>query len=98
MRFKTLLRWQLALVAILTVSFAICVPSLMAQSAGTSSLTGTITDPSGAAIPNVTVTITSNDTGQTRTWYHRIGRRLQVLAAATGQLQSSLCGIGIQDG
>jgi Carboxypeptidase regulatory-like domain len=67
MRSKTLLRWQLAVVAILTVLFAICVPSLLAQSAGTSSLTGTITDPSGAAIPNVTVTITSNDTGQTRT-------------------------------
>ncbi len=43
------------------------VPYLMAQSAGTSALAGTITDPSGAAIPNVTVTITSNGTGQSRT-------------------------------
>jgi hypothetical protein len=41
--------------------------SLMAQSAGTSGLTGTVTDPSGAVIPNVTVTATNNDTGQTRT-------------------------------
>ena len=67
MRTKTLLRWRLALVALLTLSLAICVPSLMAQSAGTSALTGTVTDPSGAAIPNVAVTITSNDTGQSRT-------------------------------
>ena len=52
MRTKTLLRWRLALVALLTLSLAICVPSLMAQSAGTSALTGTVTDPSGAAIPN----------------------------------------------
>ncbi len=43
------------------------VPCLMAQSAGTSALAGTVTDPSGAAIPNVTVTITSNGTGQSRT-------------------------------
>jgi hypothetical protein len=42
-------------------------PRLMAQSAGTAGLAGTVTDPSGAAIPSVTVTLTSNDTGQTRT-------------------------------
>ena len=43
------------------------VPSLMAQSSGTSALTGIIKDPSGATIPNVTVTLTSNATGQVRT-------------------------------
>jgi hypothetical protein len=67
MRSKNLLSSQTALVALCSLLFAICVPSLMAQSAGTSGLTGIITDPSGAAIPNVTVTLTSNDTGQTRT-------------------------------
>src|SRR3984957_1504588 len=66
MRSKTLLCSQLAIVALLTLLLAIGAPSLMAQSAGTSSLTGTITDPSGAPIPGVTVTLTSNDTGQTR--------------------------------
>ena len=40
---------------------------LLGQSAGTAGLTGTITDPSGAAVPNVTVTLTSNDTNQVRT-------------------------------
>jgi hypothetical protein len=54
-------------VMLLAVLLIVCAPVLLAQSAGTSGLGGTITDPSGAAIPNVTVTITSNDTGQTRT-------------------------------
>ena len=40
---------------------------LMAQSAGTGALTGTVTDPSGAAITSATVTLTSNDTNQSRT-------------------------------
>ena len=43
------------------------VPSLPAQSAGTGGLGGTVTDPSGAVIPNVTVTATSVSTGQSRT-------------------------------
>jgi hypothetical protein len=67
MRSKTLLCSRLALIALLTLLFAICVPFLMAQSAGTSSLTGTVTDPSGASVPTVTVTLTSNDTNQVRT-------------------------------
>jgi hypothetical protein len=66
MRSKTLLCSRLAFVALLTLLFAICVPSLMAQSAGTSSLSGIVTDPSGASIPNVVVTLTSNDTNQGR--------------------------------
>jgi hypothetical protein len=39
----------------------------LAQSAGTGALTGTVSDPSAAVIANVTVTVTNNDTGQTRT-------------------------------
>ncbi|PYU19794.1 MAG: hypothetical protein DMG32_23705, partial [Acidobacteria bacterium] len=41
--------------------------SLRAQTAGTGALTGTVKDPSGAVIPNATVTATSRDTGQART-------------------------------
>jgi hypothetical protein len=71
MRSTSLLRsrlaWAALTVASLTLLLGICMPSLMAQSAGTSGLTGTVTDPSGAAIPNVSVTITNNDTGQSRT-------------------------------
>ena len=53
--------------ALLCLLLTAAAPYLMAQSAGTSALAGTITDPSGAAVPNVTVTITNNDTGQSRT-------------------------------
>ncbi len=42
-------------------------PSVAAQTANTGALTGTVTDVSGAVIPNVTVTATSVDTGLART-------------------------------
>ncbi|HTR35324.1 MAG TPA: carboxypeptidase-like regulatory domain-containing protein [Bryobacteraceae bacterium] len=41
--------------------------NLLAQSAGTAGLTGTITDPTGAVVPGVTVTLTNADTNQSRT-------------------------------
>lgn len=47
--------------------FLVVAPRGMAQSAATAALTGTVTDPSGAVIPNVTVTVTSADTGAVRT-------------------------------
>ncbi|MBV8903688.1 MAG: carboxypeptidase regulatory-like domain-containing protein, partial [Acidobacteriia bacterium] len=40
---------------------------VLAQSAGTAGLNGTVTDPSGAAVPNVTVTLTNTETNQSRT-------------------------------
>src|SRR5436309_165431 len=48
------------------VLFIISVPSLMAQTASTGALTGTVMDSSGAVLPGVMVTTTSVDTGQTR--------------------------------
>ncbi len=66
MKFRKPLSAWLAIASLLTL-FAVSVSTLLAQSAGTAALAGVVTDPSGAAIPNVTVTITSNDTGLTRT-------------------------------
>src|ERR1700690_2503242 len=43
------------------------VPSLGAQTASTGALTGTVTDSSGAVIPNVSVTAVSADSGASRT-------------------------------
>jgi Carboxypeptidase regulatory-like domain len=43
------------------------VPHLSAQTAATGALSGTVTDSTGAVVPNVTVTATSADTGQART-------------------------------
>src|ERR1700690_2268351 len=58
---------QLRLVAFVAIFLIVAAGALLAQSAGTSGLVGTITDPSGAAVPNVTVTLTSSDTNQART-------------------------------
>ncbi len=46
--------------------FITLVPSLMAQTAVTGALSGTVMDSSGAVLPGVMVTTTSVDTGQTR--------------------------------
>lgn len=67
MKNTTLLRSQVTAALALTLLLALLIPTVWAQSAGTSALAGTVTDPSGAAIPNVTVTLTSNATGQVRT-------------------------------
>jgi hypothetical protein len=63
MKFKTASLSKFLVVALL-VFFA---QSVWAQSAGTSGLAGSVKDPSGASIPNVTVTATHTSTGQTRT-------------------------------
>src|SRR5206468_3345216 len=42
-------------------------PSALAQTAGTSSLTGRVSDPTGAVLPGVTVTATAVATNQART-------------------------------
>lgn len=55
---------MLCVVALLLLPW---VPSLLAQSAGTGALTGTVTDPTGAVLPNATVTLISSDTNQVRT-------------------------------
>ena len=67
MKITTLLRLQVTAVLAMTLLLTMFVPAAMAQSSGTSGLAGIITDPSGAAIPNVTVTLTSNSTGAVRT-------------------------------
>jgi hypothetical protein len=66
MKFSKPLSAWLAIASLLML-LAVSASTLMAQSAGTSALAGTVTDPSGASVPNVTVTLTSNATGQTRT-------------------------------
>jgi len=72
--------WVVLVTSLLIVVLAGCGSSLRAQSESTGALTGTITDPSGAAIPSATVTLVSSATGQTR----------EMNAAANGTYRFSL--------
>ncbi len=56
---------QACLFLVVFCALALSSPTLMAQTSGTGALSGTVTDPSGAAIPNATVTV-SGATGQQR--------------------------------
>lgn len=62
---KLLTRSRLSTFLLLLFTIALAAaPSLLAQSAGTGSLTGTVSDSSGGVVPNATVTATSVDTGR----------------------------------
>ncbi len=54
-------------VAMLLGALVLSFSQARAQSAGTGAIAGTVTDPSGAAVANAKVTLTSLATGQTRT-------------------------------
>jgi len=48
------------------LAFLLCAIVISAQTAGTGALTGTVTDPSGSAIPGATITATNTGNGQSR--------------------------------
>ena len=53
--------------SLLAVGLALLPTTALGQSLTSGGVTGTITDPSGAAVPNVSVTLKNNDTGATQT-------------------------------
>ena len=60
-------RSHFLVLSFLTLSLLGLTHSLFAQTASTGGLTGTVTDTSGAVVPNATVVATSVDSGQSRT-------------------------------
>ena len=60
-------------------------PSLVAQSLVSGDLTGTVTDPSGAVVPNATVSLKNNGTGATRHHFNE-QRLVSLLAVAARHL------------
>ena len=65
--------WTLTVTALLFF----CTPFMMGQTSATGALGGTVTDSSGALIPNVTVTAILNlDTGQQRILNYKRGELL----------------------
>ncbi len=65
---KRSMRVQKVIIGLLSVLVIalLMTPSLVAQSLVSGDLTGTVTDPSGAVVPNATVTLKNSGTGQTR--------------------------------
>jgi len=55
------------LVLIAAIAFVLSLPEAFGQSLTTGGVVGTVTDPSGAAVPKATVTLTNQDTGATQT-------------------------------
>ena len=59
---------KIALVLILTLTFAgLATLQLSAQSIVSGDITGIVTDPSGAIVPNATVTLKNDASGETQT-------------------------------
>ncbi len=82
MKLKSLITGMLALLVIALL----IAPSLMAQSLVSGDVTGTVTDPSGAVVPNATVTLKNNATGAIAHHHVHLQRRLPLLAAAARYL------------
>ena len=84
------------------VCFAVLVclavsPSLLAQSAGTGALTGTVTDPTGGVVPGAMVTLDQLRYQPDANRHHRRRRRLQVLVVATRDLPRPVRRRGLQN-
>jgi len=80
--------------AVLLLAFAVS-PSTHAQV--TASIKGTVSDPSGAAVPSTAITVRNSETGATRTTRSDSGGNYLVLALPVGLYEVSASKSGFQD-
>jgi hypothetical protein len=91
---KTLLSHRL--LRLLVFSLLISVAVSRAQSTTTADILGTVTDPSGAAVSNATVTLTNNDTKDTRTFATNESGSYTFTNLNPGHYKISIQGTGFQ--
>ena len=78
MRFKTSSRRSKAVYIVLVGCLVLCVAGIgLAQNSNSADIRGTATDPSGAVLPEVTVTVLNNDTGVSRVFVGSAPRGLE---------------------
>ena len=76
----------------------ISVSPLAGQTAATGALMGTVTDSTGAVVPNVTVTATNADTGQARTTTTGADGTYKIGLLPPGTYHVKFEASGVQDG
>lgn len=81
-------------VSLLAIAFVISL-SVFAQS-NTGSITGVVTDPAGAVVPNATVRVTNQGTNETRTVLADSEGRYEALSLPTGIYTVAASGTGFQ--
>jgi hypothetical protein len=79
----------------LIAAVILCAGHLFAQS-DNGSIVGTVTDPSGAAIPNATVTVTNVDTGLTFHATSNNAGEVSIFAVPRGNYKASVAAAGFQ--
>jgi hypothetical protein len=84
---------DLLLVCLVCLIFA---PVLMAQTAGTGALSGTVTDTSGAVVPDATVMATSNGNGQVRTTKTNVDGKYQIGLLPPGDYKVKIEKVGFR--
>ncbi|MBL8124636.1 MAG: TonB-dependent receptor [Blastocatellia bacterium] len=81
-------------VSLLTIAFIFVISAL--GQANTGSITGIVTDPAGAVVPNATVTVTNQGTNEKRTVQTDAEGRYEVLSLPTGVYTIEASGTGFQ--
>jgi hypothetical protein len=76
-----------ALLAAALLAFALAAPAALAQTSGTANIEGIVSDPTGAVLPGVTVTVRNMDTNATRELVTDDGGRYRASALQPGRYE-----------